>query len=411
VVVDGSDDFSATSKWALFTGNVWFASSVTWSPLQVFADGARLASSTATPSDLPPGSFSYVTGQGLYVNVGGDNPGVHQAHVGHRSHGFKVSGKPWVTILGFTVTRTEDRGIYLSSAANNCVISNNAVTFANGRGIGITASTGVRVLSNVVSDSQNHGISLAEGSDGGTVQDNESFRNSDPIARRANGIYIGASSNILIQRNRLHDNQDSGLNYSLASNNNISISNLSWTNGDHGFDHLDSSTGSIHRNDVAYGNFKDGFSIEGGATGTSLYNCIAVDNGNGVYPYKLPPTPREFDLWVENTSTAGFVSDDNLFWNSNSVAPVKYATTIYSTVAAYSAAAGNDSHSIQSDPRFVAPAAGDFHLLAGSPAIDNGNSAASNWPATDAEGRARVDDPATPNIGVGPPVSYSDRGA
>src|SRR5439155_9236756 len=98
-------------------------------------------------------------------------------------------------------------------------------------------------------------------------------------------------------------------------------------------------------------------------------------------------------------------------WNSNSVAPVKYATTTYSTVAAYSAAAGTDSHSIQSDPRFVAPAAGDFHLLAGSPAIDNGNSAASNWPATDAEGRARVDDPATPNIGVGPPVTYSDRGA
>ena len=159
-VVDGSDDFSATSKWAPYSGNVWLASSVTWSPLQVFADGARLIPSTAAPTALPSRTFRYVPGAGLYVNAGGGNPGTHLARVGRRTYGFRLSGKSWVTISGFTVARTQDRAIYLSSSSNNCVISNNTVNFAFGDGITIAGSTGALVASNVVSDNQEHGILL-----------------------------------------------------------------------------------------------------------------------------------------------------------------------------------------------------------------------------------------------------------
>jgi hypothetical protein len=58
----------------------------------------------------------------------------------------------------------------------------------------------------------------------------------------------------------------------------------------------------------------------------------------------------------------------------------------------------------------VYAAAGDFNLLAGSPAIDSGHSGSGNWPAADADGRSRYDDAATTNTGVGP-VAYADRGA
>ncbi len=401
VVVDGADDFSATSKWTLLSGNVWLASTVTWEPMQVFADGVRLTPSTAAPAALPSGSFRYVSGTGLYVNAGGGNPGTHLAKVGRRLYGFRISGHPWVNVIGFSVTRTEDRSIYISSGSNNCIISNNTITWSNRFGIGISGSTAVLVASNFVADCQDHGISLSSAASGCTIQDNEACRSIDPVERRANGIYLNRSTNNVIQRNRLHDNQDSGLNFTSFSNDNISIANISWNNGDHGFDHLNSSTGTIHRNDVAYGNFKDGFSIEGGATGTSVANCIAVDNGL---------TTNEFNLWVENTSTAGFVSDYNLFWNSTSQSPVKYGTTIYSSVATYAAATGKDTHSLQANPRFVNPASGDFHLLAGSPAIDNANSSVSQWPVLDSEGHARVDDPATPNTGAGP-VLFAERGA
>src|SRR5206468_9525245 len=68
------------------------------------------------------------------------------------------------------------------------------------------------------------------------------------------------------------------------------------------------------------------------------------------------------------------------------------------------------AHSFQADPRFVNAAAADYHLLAGSPAIDAATSAAAEWPATDAGGAARVDDPRVADTGEGP-VTFGDLGA
>ncbi len=400
VVLDGADDFTAPSKWVPSSGNVWRAASVNWSPLQVFADGRRLVKSSASPSSLPANSFRYVSGSGLYVNAGGGNPGTHQAFVGRRGSGFVASGRSWVTISGFEVTRMEDRAISLSSGSDNCVVSNNRVTFARLYGIGLSDAASALISGNYVADGADHGISLGSGSNAATIQDNETCRNADPSVRRANGIYLNRTNNCVVRRNRAHDNQDTGFQINTSSNNNLFVLNISWNNGDHGFDHL-SSVGTMHRHDVAYGNYKDGFSIEGSASGTSLFNCIAVNNGL---------TTDEFNLWVDSGSASGFSSDYNLFWNSTSQTPVKYISTAYSSVASYSAATGKDPHTIQKNPNFVNPAVGDFHLLANSPAIDNATSTVSSWPATDAAGRARFDVPTVPNTGAGP-VPYADRGA
>ncbi len=400
VVVDGANDFSALAQWNPYAGDVWLAASVTWSPKQVFADGARLTPSSASPASLPPRSFRYVSGTGLYVNAGGGNPGTHRTLVGRRTYGFRLSGRSWVTIDGFTVTRTEDRAIYLSSSSNNSTITNNTVTFANKYGIAASGSSGVLIGSNVVSDNNDHGITLVSGVTGSTVQDNESFRNARPSTRAANGLDVYGSSGNLIQRNRFHDNQDTGLNIRTSSHNNLSLQNRSWNNGDHGFDHV-GSKGTLNVGNVAWGNYNDGFSVEGTATGTRIFNSIAVNNGL---------TTNEFNLWVDSGSASGFISNYNIFWNASSQAPIKYGSTQYATIAAFTAATGHDAQSIQADPRFVDPAGGIFHLRAGSPAIDSADSSVPSWPATDAEGHTREDDPATPNSGVGP-VPYADRGA
>ena len=400
VVVDGADDYTLSSKWEPLSGNVWLASSVTWDPLQVFIDGARIDTSTVPPASLPSRTYRWVPKTGLYVNAGSGNPAAHQARVGHREHGFSLPARSWVVIDGFTVTRTEDRGIFLSATCNHVTLTHNTVAFTRRMGIQAVGGSGHLIGSNIVHDCSDHGISLISGVTGSTLEDNESFRNAKPGTRAANGIYLFGAPHTVLRRNRLHDNQDTGLHIQSGSDSCIAYQNRSWSNGDHGYDNL-GATGTVHVCDVAYGNYMDGFSIEGDAPGTQLYNCIAVENGL---------TTDEFDLWVDLSSTNGFISNYNIFWNSTTQPPVKYIATLYSSVAKYREVSGQDAQTLQANPRFVDPEAGDFRLRTGSPAIDDGNSGVPYASTTDAAGHPRRDDPRVPNRGAGP-VAYMDRGA
>ena len=400
VVLDGSDDFSSPSQWVVYSQGVYRAAGVTWNAQQVFMDGARLQRSTSAPASLPESSFTWVSGEGLYVNAGGGNPGTHQLMVGRRNYGFNIFSKSWVAFDGFEITRTENRGINIQNGCTDLVVSHNRVSFANSYGIQSVNGVNLLIDQNVVSDCILHGIGLTAGANGCVVRNNESFRNADPSVRRSNGIHLFGASNNTLFGNRLHDNQDSGLHLDGGSGNCVLYNKRSWNNGDHGYDHLQSG-GTVHVNDVAFGNVKDGFSIEDNSPDTHLHNCIAIDNGFAT---------NEFDLWVDATSSAGFVSDYNIFWNSTPQPPIKYVATPYLTLAGYQAASGQDAHTLQANPMFLNAAAGDFLPMAGSPAIDAANSAVPHFPATDALGSPRVDAPATANTGSGP-VPYADRGA
>ena len=400
VFVDGADDFSAPSNWVLYAGDVYLATGVTWSPAQVFMDGERLVASSDPPVSLGNQAFTWVPGQGLYLNAGGGSPALHQLLVGRRPYGFLATGRSYITIDGFVVTRAENRCLQFNTGCTNIVVSHNVVSYALRYGIQVVGGSAFVIGSNDVSDNDDHGIMLLSGVTGSTIQDNESFRNARPSERAANGIHLFGCPGNRVQNNRTHDNQDSGIQIDSGSNDCVLIQNRSWNNGDHGFDNI-SSTGIQHVGDVAFGNVSDGFAIQGDATGTTLVDCIAQDNGLAT---------SAFDLSVDPTSAAGFESDYNIFWNSTSRSPVKYAGTQYPTIAGYSAATGEDAHSIQADADFMNPWTGNLHVIAGSPAIDAANSGVANWPATDAEEYARVDDPSTPNTGVGP-VPYADLGA
>lgn len=400
VVIEGADDYASAALWSQVAGDVWLAAGVSWTPKQVFADGGRLQASTVAPVALPAGTFCQVPGTGLYVNAGPGGPPAHGVLVGRRAYGFDIDGSTDVRIDGFTVFHTEDRGIRLQAGSDRDTIANNVVGYAGSYGIWLTSCTGVRIASNVVAYSLNSGIGFVYGITGSTVEDNDSFGHAYPAWRQANGIYVRGSSGNRFLRNRLHDNQDSGLDLGAGSNNNLCIENLSWRNGDHGFDHT-RSTGNRHIGEVAWGNHMDGFSFEGYSSGGSLRNCIAAENGLAT---------NEYDLWVDPASWVGFQSDYNLFWNTTSQTPVRVGLARFSSVAAFSAWGSTDAHSLQAEPRFKSPTGGCFELLPGSPAIDAGDSSVPDWPALDATLDSRTDDPASPNRGTGS-VSYADIGA
>lgn len=399
VVIEGSDDFANTALWLPSLGTSFVAASVNWTPKQVYVDGVRLALTTQTPDAMPANSFRWVTGEGLYVNLGGVNPGTRQTLVGRRNFGFNLFSTSYVRIEGFTIAHTEDRGIQIQNPCADLEIVRNTVSFANSYGIQTVNGQRIRIEGNTVSDCNLHGIGLTAGAAGCVVVGNESFRNAHPTIRQANGIFLSAAPNNRLEGNRLHDNQDSGLQFNAASNGCVSVNNLSYRNSDHGYDHLGTSN-TIHVNDVAYGNVMDGFSFEGNSPGSQLFNSISAENGL---------TTNEFDLWVDATSSVGFVSDHNLFWNSTAQAPVKFGATVYPALSAYQSASGLDAHSQQADPRFAAAASGNFTVLVGSPAIDAAHSGVAHWPATDGAGAPRLDDPSVVDSGDGP-LTYCDIG-
>jgi parallel beta-helix repeat protein len=401
VTVDGADDLSSAGNWIQFSGDVYLAAGVTWAPSQVFMDGSRLTPSTvATPASVPERSFLWVSGQGLFVNAGGGSPAAHELLVGRRQYGFLAAGRSYVTIDGFTVTRAELRCLLFNNVCTNIVVSHNVISFAYKYGMQAVDGSAFLIDSNTVSDNNDHGIMLLSGVTSSTIQNNESLRNARPGERAANGIHLYGCPGNLIQNNRVHDNQDSGIQVESGSNDCLVVQNRSWNNGDHGYDNI-FSTGTRYVGDVAFHNTNDGFSVEGPAPSTVLRDCIAAENGL---------TTNHYDLFVDSGSALTFDSNNNLFWNSTSQPPVKYADVPYTTLSSYNGATGQDAQSIQADPAFKSPWAGDFHLVAGSPAIDAANSGVVGWPATDAAGNPRVDDPATVNTGVGP-ISYADLGA
>jgi parallel beta-helix repeat protein len=363
--------------------------------VQVAAGTYRETVKVAT-SGTPSAPVTFIAAPGATVTVTGG------------ANGFAISGKNWVTVDGFTVTNTTDYGIAVSNSSH-ITLSNNHVSYAGQPVNGLT-KYGIRlnnvsdslVSGNIADHNTNAGIGLVSGSTRNEVRGNESFANAQGWQRAAAGIYLFGAPDNTIAGNILHDNEDSGLNCLSGSNNCLIANNVTYDNGDHGIDNYQVTGVRVVANTV-YNNVTAGINIEAGSTGATIANNISIDNGIG------SPRTRS-NIRVESGSTAGTTLDYDLVFLGQFDTTLIWNSVNYKSLAAFKSATGQEAHGVEGAAKWQNVAAGDFHLTAGSPAIDAANSGASGQPATDVDGNARVDDPATPDTGAGAPP-YADRGA
>jgi len=330
---------------------------------------------------------------------------------------FTISGRSYIVINGFTITSTSSYGIGVSSSSH-ITISNNAVTGSGQRvkgltaaGISLSGTSSSLVTHNTSDNNSDFGIILSAGSANNTVSFNEASRNAEGWQRNANGINVidtGSSGNTLLG-NVVHDNEDSGLQFFSGANNGLAVENVSYNNGDHGIDDYNVTGGRLIGNTV-YHNCTDGINVEGASGNYTVMNNISVDNA--VYPaYNgISCNRRTGDIGIFDSAPATTTMDYNLVYLTTAGSLYVWNNTSYSSPAALFSATGQEGHGLQADPKWISSANSNFRLQEGSPAIDSANSGASGESTIDADGNPRVDDPSTPNTGVGP-RAYDDRGA
>jgi hypothetical protein len=200
-----------------------------------------------------------------------------------------------------------------------------------------------------------------------------------------------------------HDNEDSGLQFYPGGSNSLAVNNLAYDNGDHGIDDLNVTGQRIIGNTI-YNNVTAGINVEASTqSSATVENAISVDNG-------IDSPRTSSSIRIDSLSASGSTVSYNLVSLRTPGAMYLWGRTGYASLAAFRQATGQETQGLQADPGWAAPGAGDFHLSAGSPAIDSADSAVSGEQATDLEGNGRTDDPGTPNTGTGA-RTYDDRGA
>ena len=322
--------------------------------------------------------------------------------------GFSVSGKTWIVIRGFSIRNTDSYAVYLATASN-VTVSDNEVSYSGqpvdgqtSYGIYVKGTTDSVVSGNSVHHNTNSGIYLVSGSTRVDVRDNVTFANARQYTRAAAGIDVRSSGNT-VAGNVSFGNEDTGIQFYSGGGNSLIYNNVAYDNGDHGIDNLN-APGQVIVSNTVFRNTTAGINVEGTSSGATLANNISVDNA-------LTNTfGQKGNIRVDSNSVAGTTLDHDLVYLSSPGTMMLWGSTKYSSLAAFRAATGEEANGIEADPRWQAPRAGDFHLAAGSPAIDSANSSAPGQPGADAEGNPRVDDPGTPDTGMGV-RTFDDRGA
>jgi hypothetical protein len=256
---------------------------------------------------------------------------------------------------------------------------------------------------------EQHGIYVSNSGDRPVIRNNYSWGNHDAgihmngdLSQGGDGIISGA----LISGNRIYNNGlggGSGINMDGVQNSRIE-NNLLWNNHSSGISLYDidgaaGSSGNVVVNNTIHQS-ADGrwaLNIQSGSTGNAVRNNILLSQHS-----------FRGAIDISSDSLAGFTSDYNAVISRFTA---DGGDSILS-LSQWQSATGQDAHSFVTMPAalFANWTAGDYHLKAGSPAINHGTSVGA--PATDLFGTTRM---GAPDIGAveftGLPADFNADGA
>ncbi len=274
---------------------------------------------------------------------------------GSTFYGVLLEDVDQVVLEKLKVVRSQHGGIIVADSRDVKVLENQVLeaNYKNARGgsgsihesISITNVKRFEVAKNHVKDGLKEGIDAKDGSSEGE------FRANHVEGVKAVGLYLNHATKVKIQKNNVHHCGASGLQFATgdgasgpkANTGNEIYENLFWRNGYNGIEFWQTEKGDMSRNrifnNVLFENKHNGIVLENAEQNEIVNNIIVGNKQKAFEGRSVRKNPRRYNLCFRN----GQASDEG-------------------------------EQVIKKDPRFVKPAAGDFRLAPGSPAIDAGTS-------------------------------------